>query len=185
MQRQTLEEAFDATFLQEGSVEEILDEILPGEEGKKSKKKRKKEKKVELSELITTIPFEASTLTMNLSSLHNTNDPFKQWLYRQKEKDRIISRERFIVRECRKQEDLRLKEKREWSKQTFELWKFRKDLEAHNSKKLQLDIEKMLESLKTKPKTTDTLPGYISTWSCDTQLAKKMQKVCPRGTQSL
>ena len=179
-----LEEAFDATFLQEGTGEigEMIDEVLSGEGSKKSKKK---EKKVELSDLIATIPFEPSTLPMKTTLFSDKTDSFQQWLYKQKEKDRVVARDMFIARECKKQAALMKEERKEWSEQNYNLWKFRKDLEARNSIKLQRDVEKMLDTLKTKPKTTETLPGYISTWSCDTQLAKKMQKVCPRGTHSI
>ena len=187
MQRQTLEETFDATFLQGGigEIGEMLDDILSGEESKRSKKKGKKEKKVELSDLIATIPFEPSTLPLSITLFANKSDPFQQWLYKQREKDRVVARDKFIARECERLEALRNKEKKEWSQQTYELWKFKKDLESRNAKRLHRDIGKMLETVKSKPKKTETLPGYISTWSCDTQLAKKMQKVCPRGTRSV
>ncbi|KAI6654848.1 hypothetical protein LOD99_2727 [Oopsacas minuta] len=168
--RQTFEEVLDATFLDRGTGEigKAVDEMLSGEENKD------KVKKVKVSELVATIPYAPIAHP-------NSNDNFQQWLYRQKQKDQIIAREKLILRECSRQEALGMKEKKQMSNDAFKLWKFKKDIQSLNNKKQQQEIDKMLESIKEKPNKTETLPGYISTWSCDVHLAKKMQKVCPRS----
>ena len=180
--RQTFEEVMNATLLVRGTGEigEDIDEILFGEVDKKLTKD--KVKKVRIREPIHSIPYPLIANTVGLPP--QSNDHFQQWLYRQKQKDQIIARFKFIERENARLEAERAEEKRGWAKDAFKLWKYRKDIETYNTKIQQEGIEKLVKSLKNKPNKTETLPGYISTWSCDTKLARKMHKVCPRTTTS-
>ena len=178
----TFEEVLNATLLHRGTGEigKHIDEILFGELDKKLTKD--KVKKVRIREPTYSIPYPPVASPVGLPPL--SNDHFQQWLYRQKQKDRIIARFKFIERESARLEAERTEEKREWANDAFKLWKYRKDIETYNSRKQQEGIERLIESLKDKPSKTETLPGYISTWSCDTQLTRKMHKVCPRTTTS-
>lgn len=180
--RQTFEEVLDATLLNRGTGEigEHIDEILFGELDKEVTKD--KVKKVRIREPTHSVPYPLLANQVGLPP--QSNDHFQQWLYRQKQKDRIIARFKYIERESARLEAERTEEKREWAKDAFKLWKYRKDIETHSTRKQEEEIEKLVESLKDKPSKTETLPGYISTWSCDTQLARKMHKVCPRTTSS-
>ena len=140
-----------------------------------------KERKVKFNESVAIAATPPPNLIPIISFSHVDDDHFQQWLNRQKEKDRIAAREKYIKKRVESIDTEAKQQQKERGRAAFEMWKQRKELEAIERNNLKREIEQIHGLLNKETKRAETLPGYISTWSSDAPLVRKMQKQCPRS----
>ncbi|XP_064390208.1 microtubule-associated protein 9-like [Halichondria panicea] len=108
---------------------------------------------------------------------------FQRWLKTKQNEDSMKMKEKAYLNQVEKLRQQSKAEEQRRAKDKVEMWRTQKDFETRLQRENERQMTKMLAY--SPRESTPSLPGYVSVWSCDSELAEFMVDRVDRGSHLL